>query len=225
MTSLDIIQEIIDKNYNINTVIFNRFQKQKLLQNQIKFSDVEKEQFDKAMNIRNIYKLPFWDSMMLTYFNNKVTSDEILNCAIKHNSPIESIETTNVTLIVKILEENPNENIAFNSKVILKNNEIRHLPLLDFHIPVSDFNLIQIKKVLTFLGMKVGYILYSGESYHFIGNELLDEKSLVDFLSRSLFFSPIIDRAWIAHQLIERSCSLRVSKKHGIYPQLIYSLK
>jgi hypothetical protein len=30
-------------------------------------------------------------------------------------------------------------------------------------------------------------------------------------LARALLLAPIIDRAWVAHQLIERACGLRIS--------------
>lgn len=221
MTSIEIIEEIISTNNNIESFRFTRFPKQRLLQNQIEFNELELKHFNEAIEIRDKYRLPFWDSIMLTYFFKKETSDNILKAALRHNSPIENIDTSSISDIKRILKNDPFDNVAFNSRVILRNGEIRHIPLLDFHIPVTAESIIQIKKVLCLLGMNNGYIINSGESYHFIGNKLLNEDEFLNFLSKSLFFSPIIDRAWIAHQLIERSCSLRISLKHGIVPQLI----
>jgi hypothetical protein len=33
----------------------------------------------------------------------------------------------------------------------------------------------------------------------------------MDFLGRALLFAPIVDRAYLAHQLLERRCALRIS--------------
>jgi hypothetical protein len=34
---------------------------------------------------------------------------------------------------------------------------------------------------------------------------------LLTMLAKALLFAPIIDRAWVAHQMIERACGLRIS--------------
>jgi hypothetical protein len=57
-----------------------------------------------------------------------------------------------------------------------------------------------------------GTLLNSGNSYHFYGNRLLrGDQELVKFLGRASLFSPFVDQRWIAHQLIEGACALRVS--------------
>lgn len=225
MNTLDVIEEIITSNANIKSVTFHEFPKQKLLQNQIEFSDIEERQFEEAMKIRNTYNLPFWDSMMLTYFNKEKTSNNILKCALRHNSHSKEIKSRDIDSIKSRIIDNPDENIAFNSKVTLLNGDVKHLPLLDFHIPVNENNQKQVEKILELLDLKSGYIMISGESYHYIGNQLMDESSLFIFLSKALLFSPIIDKSWIAHQLLEHSCSLRVTLKHNIEPKLIKILK
>lgn len=219
MNSLDVLSEIYN-NSEIEFFLFHHFPKQKLLQNQVNFGDTENIQFEKAMLIRSQYHLPFWDSMMLTYFNRENTSNQILKCALNHNSIEDAFWSNDFT----ILNSKLNDNIALNSKVKLGTGEERHLPLLDFHIPISNENEKIVLEVIKLLGFLDGYILKSGESYHFIGVSLIDDSELVRLLSKALFFSPIIDRAWIAHQLIERSASLRISYKHCILPTLIHRL-
>jgi hypothetical protein len=44
---------------------------------------------------------------------------------------------------------------------------------------------------------------------------MYDYHELIDFLARALMYSPIIDRAYIAHQLLEKRCSLRISGKEN----------
>ncbi len=63
------------------------------------------------------------------------------------------------------------------------------------------------------MGVGGGFLLQSGESYHFYGKGLLDDRALVRFLGQALLLAPVIDRAWIAHQLIEGASALRISKK------------
>lgn len=63
------------------------------------------------------------------------------------------------------------------------------------------------------MGRTKGAIINSGNSYHFIGCDLVNEAELVDFLAKGLLYGPITDTRWIAHQIIERSCTLRVGKK------------
>ena len=68
-----------------------------------------------------------------------------------------------------------------------------------------------------------GALLSSGKSYHFYGANLLTDEDLRIFLGRALLFAPITDKTWIAHQLIEGSCALRISsrKDYGGPPKII----
>ena len=54
------------------------------------------------------------------------------------------------------------------------------------------------------------YILNNGESYHFISLRIVTWANLHQILSKALRFCPILDRAWINHQLEEGFCFLRV---------------
>ncbi|WP_449371704.1 primase 1D-like protein [Arachidicoccus ginsenosidivorans] len=54
---------------------------------------------------------------------------------------------------------------------------------------------------------------------------LVKEDELHEILYRSLFYSPIINKYWITHQLLEVSCSLRVTKKDKRFPEVIGYLR
>lgn len=45
----------------------------------------------------------------------------------------------------------------------------------------------------------------------------MSEDELVDFLAKGLLYGPITETRWIAHQIIERSCTLRVGRKKILY--------
>ncbi|WP_460432036.1 primase 1D-like protein [Arachidicoccus ginsenosidivorans] len=54
---------------------------------------------------------------------------------------------------------------------------------------------------------------------------MVKEDELHEILYRSLFYSPIINKYWITHQLLEVSCSLRVTKKDKRFPEVIGYLR
>ena len=93
--------------------------------------------------------------------------------------------------------------------------------MLDFHIPISDINLNIVENICNLLELKSGYILNSGESYHFISSTIVTWEDLYLTLSKALRFCPILDRTWISHQLEEKSCSLRVDRKNGVEPMMV----
>lgn len=220
MNTLDVIKEILGEISDIENLTFTTYPKQTLIQNDSKISKNDEILINEALRIRSKYSLPFWDSLMLTSFDKNNVSKYLLSRALKHNYNTEKIKTKDIRKIESFLNSNPDKNLSLNSEVNLKNGMIKHFFLLDFHIYPSENNLKIITSVLAALNLH-GYILNSGESYHFISKNLYKEKNLIDLLAKSLLFSPIIDRAWIAHQLLERSCSLRVGKKHDKSPTVI----
>ncbi|MDJ1478856.1 hypothetical protein QNI16_00085 [Cytophagaceae bacterium YF14B1] len=223
MTTIDVIQQISRLNEQIYEINFHEFPRSPLLQERGGFDELEKEHFAKAITIREEYNLPFWDSIMLTFFSKEKTSDFILASALNHNNKINlvSFQRQDFSLIKEFADRKLESNLAFNSRIITISGETKHLPLLDFHIPQNDKNKIIVQKVLKQLNLEKGFLLESGKSYHYIGEELITYEELITLLSKALLFAPIIDRAWIAHQLLERSCSLRVSKKNGVFPTVI----
>jgi hypothetical protein len=83
--------------------------------------------------------------------------------------------------------------------------------MLDFRIRPSDENEELAIKVLARLGTP-GTLVNSGNSYHFYGDRLLrGGAALSRFLGGASLFSPFVDQRWVAHQLIEGACALRVS--------------
>lgn len=69
-----------------------------------------------------------------------------------------------------------------------------------------------------------GWLLSSGSSYHYYGATLLSEPHLFDWLLRAQLIGKYVDTRWITHQLLERKCALRVSRKPGgRMPNVIWS--
>lgn len=220
MNTLDVIDEILNHNREIDLFTFYKYPTQVLLQDVTDLSQTDKEFVSAALNIRNQFHLPFRDSLMLSFFDKKNMSEELISNALIHHKNTNKINTCDIKEIRDLLNTLTQENLALNSEVIFKDQTVKHFFLLDFHIYPSVNNLIIISDILKLLKL-TGYILNSGESYHFISDSFFDIDSLLNLLAKSLFFAPIVDRSWIAHQLLERSCSLRVGVKHGIMPTLV----
>ncbi len=223
MNTLDVIVNILRQNSNIESFTFAKYPMQTLIQEEMSFGKADLEVIDSALEVRKKYRMPFWDSIMLTLFDKKGVSEELLQRALEHNPNKEKIYTSDVNEILFVLENNPQFNLSLNSEVHFRDASILHLFLLDFHVYTSENNLQIVSDVLRVMDLE-GYILSSGESYHFISKEFFSVDSILDLLAKSLLFAPIVDRAWVAHQILERSCSVRVGRKHGIIPTVIKEL-
>ena len=223
MTTIEIINIIGKRNEDIEAFQFHYFPSQKLIQEQLTgWNTEEQSHFDMAIKIRNELHLPFWDSIMVKAFDNPNYSTTILEAALHHNhSQSKFLVKTEDIPYSSLLHNNSNERIAVCSSIIMKDKQNRHIPMLDFHIPASDINLDIVENVCKILGFSSGYILNSGESYHFISSAIMSWNELYIVLCKALRFCPIIDRAWISHQLEEQSCSLRINKKNGIMPIVV----
>ena len=219
--SIDLLKDILSKNTGIESLCFYEFGKYELVQNRINLIAPLDNVFLKAMEMRNLYKLPFWDSFNVSLFEQEIVDFEFLKEINFQNKPKKSIKYTRDNFIKNEIKF---ENYTGLSSSVNNENSNLHIPLLDFHIPPSIQNQKLCSKLINHLKIK-GYLLNSGKSYHFIGNEIIDFESLQNILFNALLFSPIIDKSWVAHQLIQKYCCLRVSKKYARLPYLVEEIK
>lgn len=224
---IDILKEILEINSVVDSVKFIKFDSNNIIQNNRALNDSEKTQFNKALEIRAEYGFSFWESLMATYSDNKDANFEFLKDALKHNSNNTFIEFSSKELdaVDNFIDLNYSNNIAFVSEVETKKGKKKHIPLFDFHIYPSDLNLIVVEKVLECLNLESGFIINSGKSYHFISTELVDEDELIELLNKMILYSPIIDRNWIIHQLLEKKCAIRITKGEKIDPVIVKRIK
>ena len=104
--------------------------------------------------------------------------------------------------------------VVMRSNVRLDDGTLAHLPMLDLRLqssPVHDQPALQLAQWL----LPDALLIDSGSSYHVYGRATITPFELVEFLGRALQFSPLVDRRWIAHQLRERCCALRISRGSG----------
>lgn len=103
------------------------------------------------------------------------------------------------------------QHLSFSSEIFVTKSERYHLPLLDFHCPESAENDRLVTDVCLEIFQTPVLVLASGASYHAIGTELVNDAGLRAYLIRSLFFAPIVDTRYVAHQMLEGACALRLS--------------
>ena len=158
---------------------------------------------------------------MLSCFGESRDSTRLLHEATFHQSHSNSLirisrsEVCDGRLINLIEAPLVGEHLSFSSKVEFLGICSKHLPLIDFHCPESIDNDRLVSAVCKQLFHGPTLVFTSGESYHAIGLELLDEVSFREFLTRSIFFAPIIDTRYVAHQLLEGRCALRLSNSEN----------
>lgn len=218
--SKNIISDIIANNKNIHSVRFFSFSTATKLQDRLtNLNQIELEIIQKAKNRKSKDGISFWDAMLSLFAEEGITHEKILSEVLYHqaNSNYDYVSRNDIEQFLRIRRE---ESLAINSKVIIDNGISRHIPLLDFKLPVSISNNNLAKACIRVLGLK-GYLLESGRSYHFIGNGLMSESELLDLLAKFALLSPISDKAWVSHQIIERSASLRITAKDGKEPCLV----
>lgn len=222
MTSVEVIREILTLRQEIHHIHIVEFPFQPVLQERLELTQTEERQIAKALAIRELLGLQFWDALLLTCLSNSDFSPRLLEQVKAHNTDtIVRCLSARGSALEDHLARHPGVNIAFSSKVGLDTGEEGHLPLLDFHCANNAANLSLSCAVIQRLEVGPGYLLESGESYHFYGSALLSPNEYVRFMGLALQYSPIVDKVWIAHQLREMTSALRITPKRGITPFLV----
>jgi hypothetical protein len=116
----------------------------------------------------------------------------------------------------------PEEEIAINSRVYLRNGEMRHIPMLDL---IGDFNPVNVPLVRACLAdySIPRFRLYSsGRSFHLYGVGCLAPERYEKFLGRALLMNlpgkaDIVDQRWIGHRILGGFATLRWTNRSGYY--------
>src|SRR5579862_909535 len=184
-----------------------------LAQTRLPKDEVTRDIVTRGIALRATYGTPFWDSVLVSCFGRGRAAFPVLKQAQFHNMgrgrDLEvAADQWEAGLWTQLLADlAPERMLVFSSRVRLHTGEERHLPLLDLHCPASEQNEELAALTTELMDIRGGFLLQSGDSYHFYGKELLDSRALVQFLGQALLLAPVIDRAWIAHQLIEGACA------------------
>ena len=165
------------------------------------------------MSIRKDVGFSFWESLMSTFTNNHKPNFGLLEDALFHNTNtnIVSFSSNDVSKIEQFIIDNQSNNLAFLS-ITSTDGLYNQLPLIDFHITPSKANQVIVEFMLEKLELNSGFLVNSGESYHFLSKKLVSQEHFEQLLAKMIFFTPIVDRNWVVHQLIEKKSALRITK-------------
>ena len=231
-TSKDIICSLLALHPDIDLVTLFEPPAAPSIQDRLKSNSVTSTLVASGLKIRSELGLPFWDSLLVSCFGVGAAAVPVVEKALFHNlsqgrtTPLLASSWSTSAVDDAIEKLAIGTMLVFSSRVKLQSGTCKHIPLLDFHVPTAPQNQELVVFIANSLDSRGGYILNSGKSYHFYGKSLLEEDQLPVFLGKALLFCPFIDRAWVAHQLIEGACGLRISQKPGgrSIPELVVEL-
>lgn len=202
----------------IATITLASYSHLPIVQQRVSPTKFEREVIEKAVAQRNATHLPFWDCVMLSISASEDPMDTLLDSAATHLSLRASdtvLKRQNIIDggIQRLLAQKSSqkEESCIVSEVLMTDGSIMHLPMMDFHCPPSPAGRRAATAVCKRIFPNGSILIESGESFHAYGLELIPNCDFSSFLGKSLLYSPIIDRAYIAHQLIEGRCALRIS--------------
>jgi len=172
---------------------------------------------DEALVIRDAQDVPFWDAL-ISLCSTREIPPALRREALYHNaSGGRAWDLVPSDDLGDLLRRRANrlavgEVLALSSEVQCEDAGRMQIPMLDFRWEPTPENQHIIEAMLGDLGVP-GLLADSGNSFHFFGAELLGIQETVRFLGLALLCGPMVDRRWIAHQLIEGSCALRISSR------------
>jgi hypothetical protein len=112
--------------------------------------------------------------------------------------------------LISLPKLQPHQVWSITSKVECKGNNIRHIPMMNFH-PEGVLKEFIVKCIKHICKNKRGVFLDSGRFYHYYGNFLIDEKDWVKFLAEFLMPTMVVSPRYIGHQLHYGYCKLRLT--------------
>jgi len=215
-SALQLICEIVVAVPGINFIELATLDPAPLLEKRARLGTNDRAPIERALYLRESLALPFWSAAMLAAPNSIGIPYGLFEAATFHQSVGQKLlripaSDVRLDLLVELERKvlSSGRLVAITSLVSDEGDEA-HLQMLDFHTIYSVELTPLVIQVIRSLGCR-GALLRSGKSYHFYGLKLLGAPALPAFLGRALLFDPILDRAWIAHQLIEGRCALRIS--------------
>jgi hypothetical protein len=192
------------------------------LQNRVSLSPAERTIFDRAVEIRRRTGLSFWDAALLE-LPSMPDAIRLLDIVMMH-VPLRAHEHSlswsdvNSGAIERMCADytaQSDSNLTLLSEVVRFDGSKGHLPMVDFHAFKSPENWRIVQAVSKRLFPEGSILMDSGESYHAYGTQILSPEEFRRFLGNALLFAPIVDRAYVAHQLIEGRCALRLTPGGG----------
>ena len=106
------------------------------------------------------------------------------------------------------------QELAMHSRVKLLENDVRHLPMIDFVGDISEGHIDRVRSVAWDFGCRRVAVFRTGRSYHAYLLTLVPHEVWLRFLARLILLNlpsevPWIDTRWVGHALMAGFSSLR----------------
>ncbi len=196
------------------------------MQERISVSPAEAGIIAHANDMRAGTGIPFWDALFATCAVQGRCTGAILEATFFHNGQGTPSPVSRAQIKAGILEQavrGARRTLALGSRLTGSQGSAGHLGFLDFHCDVNVANCRIVRDICHTL-MPAGFlILDSGGSFHACTTNLLSDDERVTMLARALLASPVVDARYIAHQLMQDSSSIRISRggKAGNLPIVV----
>ncbi len=188
----------------------------------------------RASSIRLQEGTPFWHTLfLLGEDDHDGVPIDIVKSALFHQDPVDDIRRV-FQIDGDLLNSlsgwartvRGRDAIALDSEVILADGSSMFIPMLDFSVKSSKRGgEATARACVEALGVP-GYLVVSGRSYHFYGEHLVDGAGQLDFWSKALLLTPMVDERWIAHQIRSGRSALRVTpNEKGDLPGIIWEVE
>lgn len=105
------------------------------------------------------------------------------------------------------------QQLALCSKVHTYNESELHIPMVDFHVEKTTMGFELVKNICKRIFGNHFVVLSTNRSFHGISFVLKSKDEFMRILANSLLYAPIVDNAYVAHQLMEQEATLRIGSK------------
>lgn len=145
------------------------------------------------------------------------------------NFTVDLTELDDFFFIEQLSSLRENEELALHSQVVLNDNEVMHLPMIDFaKRKQNDHKFKPLDELCKYWNINLA-IFDSGRSYHAYGDRLLTESEWIKFMGSLLLVNipgkwKLIDDRWVGHRIIGGYSALRWSfntSHYKRYPNFI----
>lgn len=205
---------IVCSHKEVSFVEICRYQSPPPLQSRIELTEVERDLIKGAILKREDGVTSFWQGIFACALESGQCSRPIVEAALFHSGPgaIQSIPASSIRKSLDVAFDPSERNVGLSSRLTLRDGSIGHLAMLDFRCEINSTNLAILEMICDAIYEGDYVVVDSGHSYHACGFSLISPAQRIEFLSKALLFSPIIDVAYLSHQLRQEFSSIRISR-------------
>ncbi len=149
----------------------------------------------------------------IEYYSDKVKWFNFVRFNYSYQARDEHILVSNTNIfefLEKLNHRETDQTIGIISRVCTPYGEEKHIPILDLSIYPNQENAHFVKSTFEHEGIS-GFLLNSGNSFHFYGKDLLYEDEWLRFMYKSLLIPTVTDTRHVGHRLLDGYGTLRLT--------------